>query len=418
MPIGSASIAQVHIGYLKDDTKVVIKIKRPNIDEIMLEDIAMLKEAVKYLHLNKFIKAIDFELVLDELYNSTIQELDFNNEVNNLLRFRKENKDIPYVYTPKVYPELCTKNTIVMEYIEGVSINKTSYLKDNGYDLENIALLLSENYLHQALDNGFFHADPHPDNILITEEAITFLDLGMMGKLSNRNKELLKECTKAIIDENYTEVARILLDMSTQVKEVDITKLQQDIRIILTRYGASSLDDINITLFIKQMFNMLQSNNLILDKDITMLIRGIGIIEGVFKELNPNINLVQVLANKLEKETVNNIISEKNIKKIGKTLVSSTNGLLNLPNNLSNLISAVSNGEVKFKVEFSNSTAHIDKLEKLLHELIVGFLDGVLIIGLCITQDDILRYILLFFIIVLSLWLFYVMLRDKFHDGY
>jgi ubiquinone biosynthesis protein len=149
-----------------------------------------------------------------------------------------------------------------------------------------------------------------------------------------------------------------------------------------------------------------------------MLIRGIGIIEGVFKELNPNINLVQVLANKLEKETVNNIISEKNIKKIGKTLVSSTNGLLNLPNNLSNLISAVSNGEVKFKVEFSNSTAHIDKLEKLLHELIVGFLDGVLIIGLCITQDDILRYILLFFIIVLSLWLFYVMLRDKFHDGY
>jgi ubiquinone biosynthesis protein len=417
-PVGSASIAQVHIGYLKDNTKVVIKIKRPNIDDIMIEDINLLKEAVKYLHLNKIIKAVDLELVLDELENTTKLELDFNNEVNNLLRFRKDNKDINYIYIPKVYPELCTKNTIVMEYIEGVPINKTSYLKDNGFDLETIALLLSENYLYQALDCGFFHADPHPDNILITNNNITYLDFGMMGSLNARNKELLKDCTKAIINENYSEVSRILLLLSTQIKEVDNAKLQSDIRNILTRYGSSSLEDISIKLFIKDMFNMLQSNSLILDKDITMLIRGIGIIEGVLNDLDPNINLVGVLANKLEKDTVTSIVSSKNIKKIGKSIITGANGLVKLPSDLSNLITSINNGEIKFKVEFSDSSTHIDKIEKLLHEFIVGFLDGILIIGLCITDDIILKSILTFFIVVLSVWLIYAFCKDRFHNGY
>jgi ubiquinone biosynthesis protein len=284
-----------------------------------------------------------------------------------------------------------------MEYIEGVPINKTSYLKDNGFDLETIALLLSENYLYQALDCGFFHADPHPDNILITNNNITYLDFGMMGSLNARNKELLKDCTKAIINENYSEVSRILLLLSTQIKEVDNAKLQSDI---------------------KDMFNMLQSNSLILDKDITMLIRGIGIIEGVLNDLDPNINLVGVLANKLEKDTVTSIVSSKNIKKIGKSIITGANGLVKLPSDLSNLITSINNGEIKFKVEFSDSSTHIDKIEKLLHEFIVGFLDGILIIGLCITDDIILKSILTFFIVVLSVWLIYAFCKDRFHNGY
>ncbi len=129
-PIGSASIAQVHIAYLLSGEKVVIKIKRPNIDKIMKSDILLLKEAVTYLHLNKIIKIIDLEAVLDELYNTTIQELNFKNEVRNLEKFRENNKNISYISCPKVYLELCTNNTIIMEYIDGISINKIAKLVD------------------------------------------------------------------------------------------------------------------------------------------------------------------------------------------------------------------------------------------------------------------------------------------------
>ena len=416
-PIGSASIAQVHIAYLTNGEKVVIKIKRPGIDDKIKTDIKLLKEAVSCLHLNKFIKVFDFNLVLDELYNTTLQELDFSNEVNNLVRFSENNKD-SYIYSPKVYLDLCRDNALVMEYIEGLKINDTSKLIDCGYDLNNVALLLSENYIKQALDDGFFHADPHPDNIMVRDDKIVYIDLGMMGTLSKKNKILLKNCMKAIISSDYNEVARILLDMSEVTDEVDHMKLVNDIKSILINFGSSSLNDIDITKFIKDMFKMLQENKLILDNDVTMLIRGIGIIEAVLEKLDSNINLVEVLTNKIKKDSFKETISIDTIRNVGKTVINSTNGLLKLPGEVSNLITSISNGEIKFKVEFSDSNYHIDKLEKLLHELIITFLDGILIICLCFSKSHEQREILGLFVIVLSVWLLIKMLIDRMHNGY
>ena len=416
-PIGSASIAQVHIAYLTNGEKVVIKIKRPGIDDKIKTDIKLLKEAVSCLHLNKFIKVFDFNLVLDELYNTTLQELDFSNEVNNLVKFSENNKD-SYIYSPKVYLDLCRDNAIVMEYIEGLKINDTSKLIDCGYDLNNVALLLSENYIKQALDDGFFHADPHPDNIMVRDDKIVYIDLGMMGTLSKKNKILLKNCMKAIISSDYNEVARILLDMSEVTNEVDHMKLVNDIKSILINFGSSSLNDIDITKFIKDMFKMLQENKLILDNDVTMLIRGIGIIEAVLEKLDSNINLVEVLTNKIKKDSFKETISIDTIRNVGKTVINSTNGLLKLPGEVSNLITSISNGEIKFKVEFSDSNYHIDKLEKLLHELIITFLDGILIICLCFSKSHEQREILGLFVIILSVWLLIKMLIDRMHNGY
>lgn len=416
-PIGSASIAQVHIAYLTNGEKVVIKIKRPGIDDKIKTDIKLLKEAVSCLHLNKFIKVFDFNLVLDELYNTTLQELDFSNEVNNLVKFSENNKD-SYIYSPKVYLDLCRDNAIVMEYIEGLKINDTSKLIDCGYNLNNVALLLSENYIKQALDDGFFHADPHPDNIMVRDDKIVYIDLGMMGTLSKKNKILLKNCMKAIISSDYNEVARILLDMSEVTDEVDHMKLVNDIKSILINFGSSSLNDIDITKFIKDMFKMLQENKLILDNDVTMLIRGIGIIEAVLEKLDSNINLVEVLTNKIKKDSFKETISIDTIRNVGKNVINSTNGLLKLPGEVSNLITSISNGEIKFKVEFSDSNNHIDKLEKLLHELIITFLDGILIICLCFSKSHEQREILGLFVIVLSVWLLIKMLIDRMHNGY
>lgn len=416
-PIGSASIAQVHIAYLTNGEKVVIKIKRPGIDDKIKTDIKLLKEAVSCLHLNKFIKVFDFNLVLDELYNTTLQELDFSNEVNNLVKFSENNKD-SYIYSPKVYLDLCRDNAIVMEYIEGLKINDTSKLIDCGNNLNNVALLLSENYIKQALDDGFFHADPHPDNIMVRDDKIVYIDLGMMGTLSKKNKILLKNCMKAIISSDYNEVARILLDMSEVTDEVDHMKLVNDIKSILINFGSSSLNDIDITKFIKDMFKMLQENKLILDNDVTMLIRGIGIIEAVLEKLDSNINLVEVLTNKIKKDSFKETISIDTIRNVGKTVINSTNGLLKLPGEVSNLITSISNGEIKFKVEFSDSNNHIDKLEKLLHELIITFLDGILIICLCFSKSHEQREILGLFVIVLSVWLLIKMLIDRMHNGY
>ena len=182
-------------------------------------------------------------------------------------------------------------------------------------------------------------------------------------------------------------------------------KLVYDIKSILINFGSSSLNDIDITKFIKDMFKMLQENKLILDNDVTMLIRGIGIIEAVLEKLDSNINLVEVLTNKIKKDSFKETISIDTIRNVGKTVINSTNGLLKLPGEVSNLITSISNN-------------HIDKLEKLLHELIITFLDGILIICLCFSKSHEQREILGLFVIVLSVWLLIKMLIDRMHNGY
>ena len=203
-----------------------------------------------------------------------------------------------------------------MEYIDGDKINNISELSEKGYNLSDIAKKLSENYIKQALDDGFFHADPHPDNILISNGKIVFIDLGMMGTLTNKSKNVLKKCIKDIIFKDYYEVSRDLILMSTQNGEVDYVKLRKDITNILEEFGTVNLDNIDTSKFISKMFKMLKDNNLILDRDITMLIRGIGIIEAVLEELDPKINLISVLSNRKEfyiNKELKNLYCQKNI---------------------------------------------------------------------------------------------------------
>ena len=229
-PIGSASIAQVHKARLKDKRTVVLKIRRPNIEEEIKQDIELLKQATKILHLNHFIKIMDLDKVLDELYTTTMMELDFSKEKENMLFFENHNKDIPYISSPKVIEELSTKNILVMEYIDGIMISNIEKLDNENYDKSLIAKELSKNYIKQALEDGMFHADPHPDNITIYNDKIYFLDWGMVGTLSKLNRALLNKCMKAIITEDYQEVANCLLSMSIKKDETDYQKLVDNIK--------------------------------------------------------------------------------------------------------------------------------------------------------------------------------------------
>lgn len=207
-PLGSASIAQVHKAVLKDGKDVVIKVQRKNIKEIMIADIRVLKKALGMLHVQSLFKNIvSFDDVLDELLTTTLEEMNFLIEAEHIEEFYQENKDIKYIKVPKVIKNLTTEKVIVMEYIDGLSISQTDELINSGYDLDEIGSKLADNYIYQAIDVGYFHADPHPNNIIITDGKIGYIDFGMMGRLNSRNKDLLKKCIVAIFNNDIREVA-------------------------------------------------------------------------------------------------------------------------------------------------------------------------------------------------------------------
>ena len=417
-PLGSASIAQVHKAKLVNGNNVVIKIKRPNVSEIMLEDISLLRKAINTLQLNKFIKIIDLNEVLNQIEKTTKEETDFKNEINNLKKFYLNNINIENISCPKVYEDICTDNCIVMEDVVGLKINDIKWLKNADYDLSLIDNTLCQNYMKQALDDGFFHADPHSDNILISNDKIVFIDLGMMGTLNNHNKILLNNCIKAIIMDNYRSVSDCLINMCKSNTDVNYNKLTKDITNILEEYKNASLENIKLIDFVNAMFKMLNDNGLELDNDITMLIRGILVIEGVINALDSSISLYSVLIDRF----ISKSLSKKNIidkfEDGTKKVIESTDSLITLPKEINNLVNDLNNGRVKFKFEMASSTKQVDKLESLIHELVLGFIDGCLIIAASLINDKPLKLTFMLFIIILSSILIVKIIIDHNHHGY
>ena len=417
--IGSASIAQVHRAKLKTGEDVALKIQRRDVYEIMSMDVKLFKKAIKILHLNLLVKVVSLNDLIDEIYNVAKEEMNFEIEANNLEEFAENNRDVAYISVPKVYRELSTKKVLVMEYIEGIKLDKRDSLTSLGYDLEEIGLKIANNYIKQALDDGFFHADPHPDNICIRDGKIVFIDLGMMGRISSRNKSVLKEAMRAIVRNDVSKLEHLLLSIST-VKNgaVNHTKLKADIQIILDKNVNEDIQNINVAEFMTSVNRVLRNHNIKLDRNITLLMRGICVIEGTLEEVSPNINLLMVSENKIEEDTFKEVFSKDMLVNTGRNFITGVNSMGEIPNELLNLMRDINRGETKIDIEMANSEKQVDKLEKMLHQLIVGLLDAAILLGACMVNVPVLRYIYIALGTIFTLWLFIQMLRDHFHKGY
>ena len=184
-PLGSASLAQVHKAWLKNGDIVAVKVQRPGVKATMAQDIdimrVMAKRAARFA---KGEQMVDFSDVVEEMWKTFLEETDFLCEAENLRLFRQLNGDVAFIDCPLVYPELCSEYCLVMEYIEGIPIADHERLRAAGYDLSEIGEKMLDNYASQILDHGFFHADPHPGNILVREGKVVYIDLGIMGRLT------------------------------------------------------------------------------------------------------------------------------------------------------------------------------------------------------------------------------------------
>lgn len=239
----------------------------------------------------------------------------------------------------------------------------------------------------------------------------------MMGRLSNRNKDLLKSCMKAIVRNDIYEIERILLNMSTTYGEVDHIKLRTEIQNIIEKSASTDIKDIDTVEFINSMFAMLKDNNIRLNKNITMLVRGICVIEGTLEAISPNINLFNVLTNKIKEESIVEILSKDAILKTGRNIINAGNTLPKIPNELLNLITDINKGETKFDIEMTNSDKQVDKLEDMLHQVVIGILDAALLLGASMVNSITLRNIYIATAIVLTIWLLIHMIIDRIHKG-
>lgn len=387
-PLGSASIAQVHPAILRDGTKVVIKIQRPSIKIIMQNDIALLKRAVGILKLAMGTEdLIDFRTILDELWKTTQEEVDFLQEAANLDLFYTNQKDITYVTCPKVFHNLTTPRLLVMDYVDGIQIDEVKRLEELGYDMTEIGQKAAENYCKQILEDGFFHADPHPGNLWIAGGQIAWLDLGMTGRLTQHSKKLLKNAITAILEHDIYSLKNVLLAFGEPQDRINHARLYTDIDDILGRYMSVDFGTMRLGDLLERMLFLVKEHRLAITPDVTLLSRSMITMEGTLAVCAPEVNILQILSVHMSSLLLKDLDAKKLLTRKGRQLYASLDKSLDIPVQLSDLLNITKNGQAQLNLQVSDSEEIRLGITKIANRFILSLLSGALFIGSGLIAD-------------------------------
>ena len=382
-PLGAASIAQVHYAVLKSGDEVVVKVQRKGIHDIMSRDITMLHKAVRLVPPVPIKGIVDFDMVLDEMWAVAQEEMNFLTEASNMEEFARNNKDIVFAATPCLYREYTTSCVLVMEYIDGYRIDDKENLQKDGYDLNEIGSKLVDNYIKQVIEDGFFHADPHPGNVHIRDGKIVWMDMGMMGRLSERDKKEIGKAVTGIALNDIGMIQDAVLAVGNFRGEPDTARLYKDIRMLIDKYGNQEMGQIDVAVFMQELMEIMKTNKIALPHGFTMLARGLTQMEGVLADIAPSINMVEIAAARLKEQMWQNFDWKSEFKNIGKTLYKSAHRAITLPQQLARIIEEYERGQTRINLDMHSS----DQLSGLLHRLVRNIVMGLWVMALLISSS-------------------------------
>ena len=388
--LGSASIAQVHCAVLLDGEKVVIKVQRPGVHDVMSKDIVLLKRAAGILKiLGPAQDVVDFSMVLDELWAIAKQEMDFVMEANHIEEFRHANQDADFVSCPKVYRHLTTQHVLVMEYVDGIQIDDAAGLKAAGVDMRRIGERLGENYVKQIVEDGYFHADPHPGNIWVRGGKIVWLDLGMMGRLSNKDRAAIRKAIFALAQHDVFEMKAAVLSLGVPQERIDHARLYQDIDALIAQYGDLDFRSLKMGVLSRQIMNVLRSHHIAIAPGISMFCRGIMTIEGVMRLVCPEVSFVEILARSMELSFAKGFNWREEAGKAKREGYILLRKSLQLPEQISDILKMTLSGQTKVNLELTGADEPLARLNKMINKLIIALLSAALLLGsstICTTQ--------------------------------
>ena len=388
--LGSASIAQVHRAKLLDGTDVIVKVERKGIYDIMARDIGLLKRAVNLLPpVGGFKNVVDLEMVLDELWATAQEEMDFLKEAANMEEFARNNQGIRYIRCPKLYHEYTTSRVLVMEYIGGCPVDDRASLQAEGYDLGEIGRKLVNNYVKQVMDDGFFHADPHPGNVKVMDGKIVWIDMGMMGRLTNRDRNLMARAVRAIAVGDIAVLEATILELGDIQGKIDSGKLYGELRNLMDRYGNASMGSIDAVEFFKDTMEIMKNNSIKLPHGMTMLVRGLTQMQGVLLNISPDINMAEIAAGRLKEEMLQNFDLRTEAGKAGRRVYKAVGRSLDIPPLIKIALEEYLKGQARVHMELDATKEFSHLMRRLVRNVVMGLWVMALLISssiICTTE--------------------------------
>ena len=396
-PLGSASIGQAHYAVLKDGTKVVTKVQRPLIADMMREDFALLKKLATIVNTVKEAdendeQMVDLLSVIEELEKVEEEELDFRIEAENT-RFFKENciDDEEKITCPTVIDELTTERLFTMIFVDGYSIAKKDRLIEEGYDPVQIGSVIVDNYLHQVLDVGTFHADPHQGNIMVSHGKPVWIDFGMIGRITDADVNIIQSLILSLIERDLDALVNAIMSMGAASPLTNRSKLIEDADVMFDKYmNVTNLDELDLSALLAEVTDLAFKHHISLPGKYTMLVRSIATIEGVIEQLCPELNLFQQITDKLLERVKKNLDVGQELLNAGKDVLDLGRKASRMPGMAYDALNNLVKGRTKVNLELTGYEEILKSLNGTVKDVVLALFACVLFFGSCIlTTADI-----------------------------
>ncbi len=296
-PIASASIAQVHEAQLATGEHAVLKIQRPNIRAKIESDLNIMKDLAGIMERNFQEVTVMQPMELIQTFEKTIKkEMDFKTEASNIQKFKDDFKNEKELYVPVVYKDYSTRRILCMEYIDGIKVTDKEELTKRGFNLKEIADKGVDLYFKQIFDHGFFHADPHPANFFIMpDKRVCMLDFGMMGHVMPADQDILGDLLYYTTRQDIKKIAYTVQRLARSSEIDESNEFEYEIKEFLDEFMHVSIEEIEISEVIRKLRRLLYQYKIIIPRNYHLLLRALGIVEGVGLHLNPQFNIVENL---------------------------------------------------------------------------------------------------------------------------
>ncbi len=388
VPLAGASIAQVHRAQLKDGTEVIVKIRRPGIEEKIEADLRLLERlaAVAEAQLPT-LKPFGPSRLVREFSRSLQRELDFAAECRSAERVAANLSALPFVVIPRVHWPFTGERVNVQDFIGGIPGNETARLRDEGLDPSMLARRGAHAVLKMIVVDGFFHADPHPGNVFyLPDNHIAFIDFGMVGRLSVRRREELLQLLLGLVEHHPQAVAEVLLDWTGDAHGVDLGQLESEIEAFVDQYHGTPLAQLSLAGMLGDVTAILRGHHLALPSDLALLIKAFITLEGMGRGLDPGFHMATE-ALPILRQVVRSRYTPKALgRRTWQSLRHAAALAERLPHDVSMLLRNARRGRVHVGIELAHLKRVGDQIDRAASRVSLALVIAALIVGSSIVM--------------------------------
>ena len=382
-PEAAASLAQVHRAYLRDGRAVVVKIQRPGVRDLIVNDLDAMEEVADFIDAHTEVgKRYEFGNLLGELRRSLLRELDFQREASNLTRLGASLRDFEDLIVPAPIEDFTTSRVLTMEYIPGKNVSNLSPLRLLEIDGTALSEALFRAYLKQILVDGFFHADPHPGNVFLTDDnRIALIDLGMVSHINETFQDQLLQLLLAISEGRGDEAAEVSIRMGEPKSNFDKADYKHRVAGLVARQADTTLERIDAGHVVLEITRISADCWFRMAPEFTMIAKTLLDLDRVVYTLAPDFDPNAIIRQEAASILIQRVAKSIRPGGILSSVIEAKEFVENFPSRVNKILDVVGNNEIKIGVDAIDERVVLEGLQKVANRITLGLILAALIVG-------------------------------------